>query len=165
VPSKTASNPRALSAQEFRARATSGARGPALKDDEFQRRILGAGLQLHNAAARVALLRESAATLVEAQSPTQSICAPVVDPARLEDFPIPPEEVLKRLYDLTPAEARLAQGLAGGDSLDEVASGLGIRITTARTQLAAIFAKTDTRRQAKLVAVLCHLAHLTCYCL
>jgi DNA-binding CsgD family transcriptional regulator len=157
VPSKTASTPRTLNAQDFRASTTSGARGPALEDEEFQRRILGAGPQLHNAAARVALLRESAATLMEAQSPTQSIGAP--------DFPIPPEDVLKRLYDLTPAEAKLAQGLANGDSLDEVASGLGIRITTARTQLAAIFSKTDTRRQAKLVAILCHLAHMTCYCL
>jgi hypothetical protein len=43
-------------------------------------------------------------------------------------------------------------------ALDEIAAELGIKMTTARTQLAAIFAKTDTRRQAKLVAILTRLA-------
>ena len=61
---------------------------------------------------------------------------------------------------LTTAEARLAQRLARGDSVEEVAQQLSIKMTTARTQLAAIFAKTDTRRQAKLVAILSRVAHL-----
>lgn len=75
-------------------------------------------------------------------------------------LPMPSEESLRRLFDLTPAEARLAQRLACGDSVEEVAQILHIKMTTARTQLAAIFAKTDTRRQAKLVAILSRLAHL-----
>jgi DNA-binding CsgD family transcriptional regulator len=54
----------------------------------------------------------------------------------------------------------LAQRLATGDSVEEVAQRLNIKMTTARTQLAAIFAKTDTRRQAKLVAILSHIAHV-----
>jgi len=80
--------------------------------------------------------------------------------AQLMDFPVPSESMLRRMFDLTPAEARLAQSLTRGDSLDEVAQALNIKMTTARTQLAAIFGKTRTRRQAQLVAILSRLAHL-----
>jgi DNA-binding NarL/FixJ family response regulator len=82
-----------------------------------------------------------------------------IGPAAI-DLPMPSEGSLRKLFDLTPAEARLAQRLACGDSVEEVASTLHIKMTTARTQLAAIFAKTETRRQAKLVAILSHVAHL-----
>ena len=78
----------------------------------------------------------------------------------LHDFPIPSEARLRALFRLTTAEAKLAQHLACGDSVEEVARKLSIKMTTARTQLAAIFAKTDTRRQAKLVAMLSRIAHL-----
>jgi DNA-binding CsgD family transcriptional regulator len=83
-----------------------------------------------------------------------------VDQLTLSDLPVPSEARLKALFDLTTAEARLAQRLARGDSVEEVALELSIKMTTARTQLAAIFAKTDTRRQAKLVAILSRVAHL-----
>ena len=76
------------------------------------------------------------------------------------DLPMPSEARLKSLFDLTTAEARIAQRLACGDSVEEAAQRLNIKMTTARTQLAAIFAKTDTRRQAKLVAILSRVAHL-----
>jgi DNA-binding CsgD family transcriptional regulator len=78
----------------------------------------------------------------------------------LSSLPIPSEERLRSLFDLTAAEARLAQRLACGDSVEEVARDLSIKMTTARTQLAAIFAKTETRRQARLVAILARVAHL-----
>jgi DNA-binding CsgD family transcriptional regulator len=80
--------------------------------------------------------------------------------ADLYDIPVPSEHVLQRVFDLTHAEVRLAQGIARGDSLEEIAGGLRIKISTARTQLASIFAKTQTRRQAKLVALLGRLAQL-----
>ena len=80
--------------------------------------------------------------------------------ADLNEIPAPSEQVLQRVFDLTQAEVRLAQGIARGDSLEEVAAGLGIKISTARTQLASIFTKTQTRRQAKLVALLGRLAQL-----
>ena len=83
---------------------------------------------------------------------------PVVALADLNEIPAPSEQVLQRVFDLTQAE--VAQGIARGDSLEEVAAGLGIKISTARTQLASIFTKTQTRRQAKLVALLGRLAQL-----
>lgn len=75
-------------------------------------------------------------------------------------FPVPSGGRLRALFGLTGAEAKLAQRLASGDSVEEVAQELCIKMTTARTQLAAIFGKTATRRQAKLVAVLSRIAHL-----
>ena len=76
------------------------------------------------------------------------------------DFPTPSEAQLRRLLDLTVAEARLARLLASGDTLELVAQKLCIKLTTARSQLAAIFSKTGIRRQAKLVAILSRIAHL-----
>jgi DNA-binding CsgD family transcriptional regulator len=52
----------------------------------------------------------------------------------------------------TPAEARLAQALANGMNLKEYSESASISITTARNQLASLFAKTGTHRQAALVA-------------
>jgi DNA-binding CsgD family transcriptional regulator len=75
-------------------------------------------------------------------------------------FPAPSEARLRALLDLTAAEARLAQLLASGDALEEVAHKLGIKLTTARSQLAVIFSKTGIRRQTKLVAILSRIAHL-----
>jgi len=66
----------------------------------------------------------------------------------------PPESVLRSVFGLTPAEARLAARLAGGQSLATASEELGIAKETARGQLKAIFAKTDVRRQAELVALL-----------
>ena len=76
------------------------------------------------------------------------------------DFPTPSEAQLRALLDLTVAEARLARLLASGDNLEVVAQKLCIKLTTARSQLAAIFSKTGIRRQAKLVAILSRIAHL-----
>ena len=62
--------------------------------------------------------------------------------------------LLGRAFGLTAAEGRLAERLAGGQSLDVVADALGISRETARSQLKAAFAKTSTSRQAELVALL-----------
>jgi DNA-binding CsgD family transcriptional regulator len=52
----------------------------------------------------------------------------------------------------TAAEARLANALLDGQSLTDFSERVGVSINTARKQLAAIFAKTGTNRQAALVA-------------
>ena len=55
------------------------------------------------------------------------------------------------LYGLTPAEERLALALASGRTLAESARQLGVRLSTARGVLRAVFEKTSTNRQANLV--------------
>lgn len=80
--------------------------------------------------------------------------------ADLYDFPAPSGRLLQKCFHLTPAETRLARIIARGEPLECAAQALGIKLPTARTQLAAVFAKTDTRRQPQLVALLSRLAHL-----
>lgn len=59
-----------------------------------------------------------------------------------------------RLYALSPVEARLACLLAGSMSLTEAAVQMRVQEQTARSYLKQIFLKTDTNRQAELVALL-----------
>ncbi len=63
-------------------------------------------------------------------------------------------EILRYMYQLTPAESRLAHKLVSGDPLKEIADQLGVTHNTARNQLKAIFAKTDTKRQSELVGLI-----------
>ncbi|MXP64570.1 hypothetical protein E0493_14555 [Roseomonas sp. M0104] len=66
----------------------------------------------------------------------------------------PPSAVLlQRLLGLTPAEARLAAGLAAGQDLRQQARRRGVSPETLRSHLAAIRRKTGCRRQAELVAL------------
>jgi DNA-binding CsgD family transcriptional regulator len=66
-------------------------------------------------------------------------------------------ETLRQRFGLTPAESRLALALADGMGLREAADRNGVRLSTARVQLKAIFWKTETHRQAELVALLARL--------
>src|SRR5712671_1996715 len=54
-------------------------------------------------------------------------------------------------FGLSPAEARLLEHLACGESVSEAAEALRISTHTARTHLAHIFSKTGTSRQADLI--------------
>lgn len=60
---------------------------------------------------------------------------------------------LARAFGLTPAEARLASKLVDEDSVETAADKLGIAYETARKTLKSVFAKTNTHRQAQLVAL------------
>jgi DNA-binding CsgD family transcriptional regulator len=73
------------------------------------------------------------------------------DPARRLQLAAPD---LEQLFDLSPAEARLARLLADGLSMEEAAVHLGVSRNTVRSQLQAIFAKTGTNRQGELVRLL-----------
>jgi DNA-binding CsgD family transcriptional regulator len=70
------------------------------------------------------------------------------------------ERVLRTLFELSPAEARLALGMVAGQTLDEYARHAGVGVATVRTQLHSIFSKTGARRQAALVALLSKLPAL-----
>lgn len=65
--------------------------------------------------------------------------------------PRAPEDLLRALYDLTPAEARLTGLLLRGRTVREAAEELRITLNTARTHLKRVFSKTGTGRQAELV--------------
>jgi DNA-binding CsgD family transcriptional regulator len=64
------------------------------------------------------------------------------------------EDHARKLFDLTPAEARLAAALARGLALKDAAIRQGIRFSTARSYLEGIFRKTCTNQQSQLVALL-----------
>lgn len=66
----------------------------------------------------------------------------------------PSAAILSGLFDLTPAESRLACHLIRGVKLAEIASATGVSITTLRSQLSAVFAKTSTNRQPELLSLL-----------
>lgn len=75
----------------------------------------------------------------------------------LQECSMPPEAHLRNLFGLTSAEAKLATRVASGEHLDHVADEIGIAYQTARNQMQAIFAKTDTHRQAEIVALFARL--------
>ncbi len=62
--------------------------------------------------------------------------------------------ILHALFDLSPAESRLAAELAIGTTLATAAAKCNIRPNTARTYLEQIFRKTGCHRQAELVSLL-----------
>ena len=66
----------------------------------------------------------------------------------------PSLSLLHGLFDLSPAEARLAAALAAGDPLKVIAANQGIQFSTARFYLDAVFRKTGTHQQSQLVALL-----------
>lgn len=67
---------------------------------------------------------------------------------------LPNADLLRMLFDLTPAEARLARALLGGHSIAEAAARQGVREGTARVQLRGVFAKTGVSRQSELIRLL-----------
>jgi DNA-binding CsgD family transcriptional regulator len=78
----------------------------------------------------------------------------------LEVVPQPNPETLRRIFGLTPAEARLAAKIGRGETLNKIARENGVCIATLRSQLAAIFGKTRTCRQTELAMLLARIAIL-----
>ena len=73
------------------------------------------------------------------------------------------EADLARVFELTRAEARLANALLREPSLEAAAARVGVSVATARNQLQAVFHKTDTHGQAELVALLARLGRASAY--
>lgn len=71
---------------------------------------------------------------------------------------VPGADLIRILFDLTPAEARVARAVAMGRSPTEVASDHGISVGTVRSQLKQVFAKTGVGRQTELAVMLASLA-------
>ncbi len=61
------------------------------------------------------------------------------------------EETLKSVYGLTQSEAGLLLRMVQGETLAEISKARSVTLHTVRAQLKAVFAKTDTNRQASLI--------------
>lgn len=72
----------------------------------------------------------------------------VIDPSLTV---VPPSDTLRVLYGFTAREAQIAALLMQGLSLKDAATALGVSMTTARTYLSQITAKTDSHSQAELM--------------
>lgn len=64
------------------------------------------------------------------------------------------ERVLAALFGFTAAEARCALQLARGDTVAEIVTRTGVRVTTVRAHVRSLLAKTGTKRQGALIALL-----------
>lgn len=114
-----------------------------------QARAAGGTMQIErggrNFTVTISPLRDVTGTLSAGQS---SVAVLITEPAA-QTAPSPQE--LRERFGFTPAEARLAAELAAGHTLKQATARLNVSIHTTRTHLKALFAKTDTRRQADLV--------------
>jgi DNA-binding CsgD family transcriptional regulator len=70
----------------------------------------------------------------------------------------PPVELVQSLFDLTPAEARVARSLASGKTAEAIATEGGVSLNTVRTHVRHVLAKTGCERQAEVVALLTGIA-------
>jgi len=75
----------------------------------------------------------------------------VGDPERHLEFP---PDALRRLYEFTPAEERIASELVKGQSVRNNAAAFEITEETVRKALKSMFQKTGTSRQGDLIALL-----------
>jgi DNA-binding CsgD family transcriptional regulator len=66
----------------------------------------------------------------------------------------PPVELVQSLFDLTPAEARVARSLASGKTVEDIATDRGTSTNTIRTHVRGVLEKTGCNRQADIVALL-----------
>jgi DNA-binding CsgD family transcriptional regulator len=72
----------------------------------------------------------------------------------------PDGALVRALFDLSATEARVARSLTQGRTVDQIAIASGVSRETIRTQLKSIMAKTGTRRQAEMTALLAGLPRL-----
>ncbi|TAN70889.1 MAG: response regulator, partial [Magnetospirillum sp.] len=72
----------------------------------------------------------------------------------IDRYPVPSVDTLKRLFDFSGSEAKLAYELAAGFDIKDAAERVNISVLTARTYLKTLFGKTRTNRQAELVRLL-----------
>ncbi|MGS2743454.1 response regulator [Halomonas sp. LS-001] len=80
-----------------------------------------------------------------------AVAVMLIDPAQRVQLP---EPLLGELFGFTPTEATIAIRLAEGQRKEDIAEQLGVSTTTIAFHLRNLFQKTDTRRQAELIAVI-----------
>lgn len=73
---------------------------------------------------------------------------------------VPAAGVLQGLFDLTPAEARVARAIGEAHSIEWIAESSGVSRETVRTQLKSVLSKTGVGRQVELVQLLAGMSRL-----
>src|ERR1700744_4902615 len=66
----------------------------------------------------------------------------------------PSVDLIRSLFDLTPAEARVARGLAAGQTVSDIATESGTSANTVRSHVKVVLTKVGYNRQADVVALL-----------
>ena len=64
----------------------------------------------------------------------------------------PDAQLIQALFDLTPAEARVARGVTEGNTIDNLAQRFGVSRETIRSQIKSVLSKTGARRQTDLIS-------------
>lgn len=72
----------------------------------------------------------------------------------LDQRPEPDPTLLQFAFGLTPTETRIGQAVASGLRLTEIAAKLGVSVSTVRSHLKEVFAKTNTHSQSELAVLL-----------
>ncbi|XGA78672.1 response regulator [Halomonas sp. CH40] len=80
-----------------------------------------------------------------------AVAVMLIDPAQRVQLP---EPLLAELFGFTPTETSIAMRLADGQRKEDIAEQMEISTTTVAFHLRNLFQKTDTRRQAELIAVI-----------
>ena len=75
----------------------------------------------------------------------------ISDPDQIDE---PKMDSVRRAFGLTYREAQMAIAISHGQGLQAAAESLGVAVTTARSQLQAVFAKTETKHQAEVAALI-----------
>jgi DNA-binding CsgD family transcriptional regulator len=119
-----------------------------------------ATIDLSSGGVRSFPVRNGAATLVAHVIPVRlsardifARCIAVLTLTPMSAPEAPPIELVQSLFDLTPAEARVARGLASGMAVDAIAADRGVSTNTIRTHVRGVFEKTGCTRQAEVVAL------------
>lgn len=71
---------------------------------------------------------------------------------------VPSIDLVRSLFDFTASEARVARGLAGGKTIEDIADDGGVALSTVRTQLRHVMEKTGCTRQAEVVALMANVS-------
>ena len=118
---------------------------------------------LSGAIERVAGLGKAETLICQCKAPAQTRYAILLQPNQSQNltcmvFPLGRRRIasvrqLMSLFGLSAAEARLARALCHGETLEEYARAQGVKLPTIKTQLRAVFAKTQTDRQVTLVSL------------
>ena len=74
--------------------------------------------------------------------------------AEVANAAVPNADLLRLLFDLTPAEARMTRLFLEGSSIQQTAKSLRISAATARAHLKSVYGKTGVGRQAELMRLL-----------